>query len=229
MDADLQHPPAVIGEMIVAWQKGAVIVEAIPVVKEMPNRLKKGFTRLYYQLVGWLTDYPITRGANDFRLLDKKVVKLIQKSRETDLYIRGFSAWTGHRKAIVEYHQPDRKMGQSNYSYGKMMGLALQGITSSGIKPLRLAMLFGLVFSLLGFLFIFYVLYIALLTDRAVSGWASVMVSVLFFSGLQMLLMGILGEYLGKLFMNNKQRPGYIVADSNIVIHSNLCISNIEY
>jgi dolichol-phosphate mannosyltransferase len=216
MDADLQHPTSVLPLLIDKWLKGAYVVEAIPDLIETRNITKKLLSSFYYKLVSYLSDQPVRKGANDFRLMDKKLVNILRNGIERTVYLRGMFNWIGFKSEVVYYKQDIRRNGQTKYSLRKMLSLAINGITATSIKPLRLSSLLGLVFSMLGFCFIIYALYISLFTDKAVVGWASVIICVLFFSGLQMFMLGIIGEYLGKLFMENKRRPSYLIDSTNI-------------
>ena len=216
IDADLQQPPSLIPEMIIQWQKGAEIVEAIPIYTDSVSWFKRQSSYLFYYLLNKLTDYPVIKSANDFRLLDRKVANVIRGLPENHLYLRGLFSWMGFKHSYIKYDHLKRVNGDSQYSLNKMMKLALCGITSMSVKPLRLALIGGIIISITALCMTIWVFYVFFFTKQAVAGWASTLVSTLFLSGIQLFVTGIMGEYLGKLFIENKRRPNYIISKSNI-------------
>ena len=221
IDADLQQPPALIPDMIKKWEEGYDIVEAVRNDAHSLTWFKRISSKLYYNLLSRLSDYPVKNGISDFRLIDKKVAEIVKQLPENNLYLRGLFAWLGFRNAYINYNLQNRKNGTTKYSIHKMLHLASCGITSMSAKPLRFAMYMGLTVSGLAFIYAIYALYIAIFTEKAIAGWTSIIISVLFLSGIQLFVLGILGEYLGKLFMENKRRPTYIVSETNINIDTN--------
>lgn len=211
MDADLQHPPELIPEFIKMWESGFDVVNSKNCYSQNQSLLKRITSKSFYTLLNLLSDIKIESGTADFRLIDKKVLEELRKLNEQNLFIRGVIPWLGFKQYTFEYFPDERKFGKTKYTVRKMFSLALAGITSFSIKPLRISIFFGLVFSVLAIIYMLYALYIGLFTDKAIAGWTSVIVSVLFIGGLQLLMLGIIGEYLGKLFLENKKRPNYIV------------------
>ncbi len=217
MDGDLQHPPELIPEMIKKWQEGYDIVYTQRTDEEGIGIFKKITSALFYKLMNYLSDVSLEPGTADFRLLDKRVANVIKNSHEQGLFVRGFISWMGFKQYKITYRAASRHSGKTKYSIRKMLSFALNGITSFSIKPLRFSIVAGTLISALAFVYAIYAVILYLFfPEKAVPGWASVLVSVLFIGGIQLLFLGVLGEYLGKLFMQAKQRPGYIVKESSI-------------
>ncbi len=216
IDADLQQPPSIIPRMIDRWLGGSEIVEAIPIYANSVSWFKKHSSYLFYKLLDHLSDYRVVKSSNDYRLIDKKVAEVIRKLPENHLYLRGLYSWMGFGKAFEEYEHLKRINGKTHYPLHKMVRLALNGITSVSIKPLRLALVLGLFVSLIAFIIVIWALYLAFFTDKAIPGWTSTIVSTVFLAGMQLIVLGIMGEYLGKLFMENKRRPNYIILDKSM-------------
>jgi polyisoprenyl-phosphate glycosyltransferase len=211
MDADLQHPPELIPEFIKLWEEGFDVINSKNCYSQNQSLLKRITSKSFYALLNLLSYVKIESGTADFRLIDKKVLEQLRKLNEQNLFIRGVIPWIGFKQFTLKYFPDDRKFGKTKYTVKKMFSLAITGITSFSIKPLRISIFFGLVFSVIAIVYMFYALYIGLFTDKAIAGWTSVIVSVLFIGGLQLLMLGIIGEYLGKLFLENKKRPNYII------------------
>jgi len=216
MDGDLQHPPELIVRMIEKWQEGFEIVYTIRKDCEKISFIKRKTANIFYKLMSTLSDVNIPQGAADFRLLDKKIVEIIMKMNENNLFLRGLVSWVGFNQFAIEYEPEARFAGKTKYSLRKMISLAINGITSFSIKPLRLATILGSVIAVFSFIYGFYAIYIKVFTDEAMSGWTSLLVSVLFLAGIQLLTFGIMGEYIGKLFMESKRRPSFIIKEKNI-------------
>ena len=211
IDADLQQPPIIIPQMIDRWLRGAEIVEAIPIYTDSIGGFKKYTSYFYYWVLNKLSDYPVIKKSNDYRLIDRKVAEVLRQLPENHLYLRGLYSWMGFAKDFVEYDHLKRINGETHYPLGKMMKLALNGITSLSVRPLRLALVMGLVVSFSAFVIILWALYLAFYTDKTIPGWTSTIVSTVFLAGWQLIVLGIIGEYLGKLFIENKRRPNYII------------------
>jgi polyisoprenyl-phosphate glycosyltransferase len=211
MDADLQHPPELIDQMIGKWQEGHDIVYTVREDGTHVPFLKKGTARLFYTFINSISNIKLDRGVADFRLLDRAVVEVFRTINESSLFIRGMVSWVGFKQCAIKYMPNDRFSGESKYSIGRMVSFALDGMTSFSVKPLYLATIFGLVVSLLSFFYGLFAIYMHFFTNKVISGWTSVIVSVLFIGGIQLVMLGILGEYLGKLFIESKKRPIYIV------------------
>ena len=214
MDADMQHPPYFILQMIKEWEKGYDIVNAIRKEQAQPSTLKKYSSCLFYKLMNFLSDIPFSGGA-DFRLYDKSVVNILKSYNEESLFFRGYVAWIGFRQTDLYYEEQKRYAGKSNYTFRKMLNLALEGITSFSIRPLRLSIFLGIICIFITMIYALYVLYIYCFTNSAVPGWTSIILLVSFFGSTQLIVLGIIGEYLGKLFLETKKRPQYIVRKSD--------------
>ena len=205
MDGDMQHPPDLIPELIQQWALGYDIVYTIRKDhKEMPL-MKRKTSNMFYNLINNLSDIELEQGTADFRLMDKKVVEVFRAFKETDLFMRGLIKWMGFRQIGIEYDPAQRTKGKSKYTLKKMIRFALQGITSFSTRPLYLAAYLGFIFSVLSLLYVPYIIW-SYYFGHAISGWASMIATIAFFGGLQLMILGIIGMYLGKLFMQSKQR-----------------------
>mgnify|MGYP001627442931 CR=1 FL=1 len=215
MDGDLQHPPELIPQMLKKWDEEYDIVYTIRKDADNIPFLKKKTASLFYNMLNRLSDVQVETGAADFRLIDKKTFPVFRSFNERDLFLRGLSKWIGFRQIAIEYIPGDRNHGQSKYTYKKMVRFALQGITSFSTKPLYTAAYLGLFFSLTSLLYLPYSIY-SYYFGKPISGWTSLIVTISFFGGLQLMILGIIGLYLGKLFMQSKNRPNYIIRESNL-------------
>ena len=172
--------------------------------------------KAFYWLANRLSEVPIEEGTADFRLLDRKVVAAIKSFKESHLFLRGLIPTLGFKQVALDYEPAQRFSGHSKYSFSKMFQFAINGITSSSAKPLYFSIYLGLFFAFLAFVYGCYAIYISIFTDAAITGWTSLIASVLFIGGIQMILIGIVGIYLGKLFVQSKQRPTYIIKSSTL-------------
>lgn len=217
MDADLQHPPEVLPILIDKWKNGYDVVYTIRRDIENISKFKKITSSLFYKLINSLAEIEIKQGSADFRLLDKKVVSaLTNHITEYHLFYRGLVSWVGYKQIGIEYVPNKRFSGNSKYSLLKMLNFAINGITSFSIKPLKFATLLGLLLSILSGLYSLYVLGMSIFTDETVKGWTSVLLSILFIGGVNMILLGIIGEYIGKIYMQGKKRPHFLIKKTNI-------------
>jgi dolichol-phosphate mannosyltransferase len=216
LDADLQHPPALIPEMLTLWRSGAQVVYTRRQDKKNIGFFKKISAKAFYWLANRLSEVPIEEGTADFRLLDRKVVAAIKSFKESHLFLRGLIPTLGFKQVALDYEPAQRFSGHSKYSFSKMFQFAINGITSSSAKPLYFSIYLGLFFAFLAFVYGCYAIYISIFTDAAITGWTSLIASVLFIGGIQMILIGIVGIYLGKLFVQSKQRPTYIIKSSTL-------------
>ncbi len=217
MDADLQHPPALLPTFIQKWKEGYDIVYTQRVESDDLSFLKKQTSTGFYKLLNQLSEIELEAGTADFRLMDRKVVNIVKNSSESNLFLRGFIAWMGFKQHKIAYEPDARFSGTSKYTFKKMFALAINGITSFSIKPLQMATYLGASISLLSFLYGLYAIYAHIFTDKAETGWTSILTSILFIGGLQLLVLGIIGEYLGKVLMQTKARPDYLVRESSII------------
>jgi glycosyltransferase involved in cell wall biosynthesis len=215
MDGDLQHPPALIPTLIQQWEEGFDIVYTIRKDHQDIQYLKRKTSNLFYNVINNLSDIELEQGTADFRLMDKKVVQVFRSFSEMDIFMRGLIKWMGFNQIGIEYISALRSAGDSKYTVKKMVRFALQGITSFSTKPLYIAAYLGLFFSLCSLLYIPYILY-GFISGHVISGWASLIATIAFFGGLQLMILGIIGVYLGKLFMQSKHRPHYIIKETNL-------------
>jgi polyisoprenyl-phosphate glycosyltransferase len=216
MDGDMQHPPELIPALLKKWEEGNEIVYTIRKKDKSIPYLKRKLSYAFYSFLNNISDTKVVAGAADFRLIDKSVVEILKKMEEYDLFIRGMVNWIGFKQYAIEYCPGIRNNGQSKYSFKKMFRFGIQGITSFSDKPLYLAAYLGFLFSAASSLYLPYAL-ISYFFGKAISGWASIIVTVSFFGGLQLMILGIIGIYLGRLFMQSKKRPVYITKESNIL------------
>ena len=215
LDADLQHPPELIAEMINLWQKGYKIVSTKRKEHKSTGFLKKISSTIFYKIINALSEVKIEKGAADFRLLDKNVIKELKKLNENILFYRGLIPWLGFSQVQLEYAAAPRFSGKTKYSFSRMLHFASDGITSFSVKPLKISIYLGFIIAFIAFIYILYALYVAIFTQDVVPGWTSTIISVLFIGGIQLVMIGILGNYLGKLFIENKKRPNYIIKERN--------------
>lgn len=216
MDADLQHPPELLPEFLSLWEAGNEVVYAIRKEKNVhASFFSQVNSRIFYKTVNLLSDVKLENGISDFRLLDRKVVNVITDLKEEHPFFRGLIKWVGFKQVAVPYVPNARYTGNTTYSRKALFKLAAHGITSFSTKPLTLAIYLGFFFSLLSVLYIPYALISKFVLGIATSGWASIIVTIAFFGGLQLMILGIIGLYQGKAFMQAKQRPQYIIRETN--------------
>lgn len=215
MDGDMQHPPELLLPMLEKYEQGYDVVYTIRKQHEDIGYIKQKTSSMYYTLLNKLSEVQVENGAADFRLLTQQVLHIIRNMPEQDLFFRGIIKWIGFKQIAIEYNPKLRANGSTKYTYKKMFTLALNGILSFSKKPLYLAAYLGIGFSALSLLYIPYIT-ISLIYGVTISGWASVIATITFFGGLQLLLLGVIGLYIGRLFMQSKQRPLYIIKESNL-------------
>lgn len=215
LDADLQHPPEMFKQMLAKWEEGYEVVYTRRQEDKRQSFKKRKTSTYFYKLLNSLSSIEIEPGTADFRLLDRRAVNVFKDFKENDLFIRGLVKWLGFRQFAIDYIPEERFAGASKYNLKRMMRLAVQGVTSLSTKPLHVAVFLGFFFSFAALLYVPYVLY-AFYTGESVSGWASLITTVAFFGGLQLIILGIIGIYIGKMFMQTKNRPNYIIRSSNL-------------
>jgi glycosyltransferase len=215
MDADLQHPPALIPTLIRKWEEGAQVVATLRTYPEEISKKKRKSSQQFYKLLNLLSDIEIKEGSADFRLLDQAVVEVIRHMRENEPFLRGMVPWVGFTQVYVPYTAQARYAGETKYTIKKMFQLALSGVTSFSVKPLYFAVFLGFFFSLLSVLYVPYVIY-SFLNGSEISGWASLIMTIVFFGGLQLIILGIIGVYIGKIFTQTKERPAYIIQEKHL-------------
>lgn len=210
VDADLQDPPELLPQMMQAMDQGADVVYGQRSSRKGESWFKRATAGIFYRLLRHLTDVEIPVDSGDFRLVTRRVVDLLADMPEQYRFLRGMVSWIGMRQVAVRYDRDERRAGRSSYPLGRMLRLAVDAITGFSTRPLRIASLIGLGFGFLGLLGIAYAL-VGWAIGRTVPGWTSVMVVVMMLGGIQLFVIGILGEYLGRLYMEAKRRPLYII------------------
>lgn len=216
LDSDLQHPPQLIPELLQKWEEGYESVVTKRLDHDSISAFKKTTSSMFYQLTNRLSDVKLENGVADFRLLDRKVVDALKNFSEDQIFLRAVIQWLGFKQSIIEYKAGERVAGVSKYTIKKMFSFALSGITAFSVKPLRFSIYFGIIIAMIAFAYGAYALVIFAFTDQSIPGWTSILMSVLFIGGLNLLMLGIIGEYLGKLFIENKKRPNYIISETDL-------------
>ncbi len=213
MDVDLQDPPEILPQMIAKWREGFEIVYGVRSDRASDSLPKRLTADLYYRAHNWLSNDKIPEHAGDFRLLDRKVVDAIKAMPERNRFMKGLFAWAGFKQASVTYSRAPRTTGESKFRYWHLWTFALDGITSSSTVPLRIWSYLGGLVALFALAFAMFIAVRTLVFGIDVPGYASLIVSVLFLGGLQLLSLGILGEYVGRILTETKQRPLYVIRD----------------
>lgn len=215
IDADLQDPPELIEKMIELWQKGAKIVYAKRKERKGESFFKLITAKIFYKLINFLSDTPIPDNVGDFRLLDKSVVEYLKNLKEKPEFLRGLVAWPGFKTEYIYFKREPRLSGKTHYTLTKMINLALEGITSFSTKPLRLSAYFGFFVSLFAVLTVFFKSIEHFVFKRGdwLPGWASLFFSIVFLGGVQLIMIGVLGEYLAKIYKEIQNRPNYLIKE----------------
>lgn len=213
IDSDLQDPPEVIPRMIEEWKQGNQVVFAVRTEREGETAFKKATASFFYRLIRKITSVDIPVDTGDFRLMDRKVVDALKQMREQKRFMRGLSVWVGFKQTGVGYKRDARKAGETKYPLRKMLKFAMDGITAFSYLPLQLATYFGFAIAMLSVIGIVAVIILRLMTGNELAGQATTLVTVLFLGGVQLICLGIIGEYLGRIYDEVKRRPLYIVAD----------------
>lgn len=211
LDADLQDPPALIGDMIARWQGGADVVLARRIDRHVDSLLKRKTAEWFYRLHNRLSDIEIPENVGDFRLMDRAVVNAMKKLPEQQRFMKGLFAWVGFRTVVLEYTRQERVAGQSKFSGWKLWNFAMEGITSFSTAPLRVWTYIGLIGALLTLLYALFIVGRTLISGIDVPGYASLLVAILFIGSLQLISLGILGEYIGRIYLESKRRPTYLI------------------
>ncbi len=214
LDADLQHPVELIPEMIEKWKNGAEVVYTKRKDVSLPW-FKRTTSKLFYRIINTLSQIKLEDGVADFRLLDQKVIHALRAYKESNLFIRGLIPALGFRQESIDYTPHKRFAGETKYSFSKMLRFALTGLTSLSAKPLYFSIYFGVFFAMLAFIYGLYAIYVFAFGHEAIPGWTSIIASILLIGGIQLIMIGIIGIYLGKVFAQSKGRPNYIIAEKN--------------
>ena len=214
MDGDMQHPPELLPQLIARWEEGFEIVQTVRLTTEGVSFFKRATSKYYYRLLNLLTDVEIQEGGSDFRLMDRKAVLALRRYREHARFIRGMVGALGFRRTTVDFVAQARYAGISKFSLRRMISFALDGIFAYSIKPLRTALYAGIVSALLAVVLFLHVL-VETLRGETVPGWSTIVVCSLFFGGMQMMMLGVCGEYIARILQEVKNRPLYLVACEN--------------
>jgi len=214
IDADLQDPPSVILQMIEKWKEGYDVVYGRRLKRKGETAFKKLTAKMFYRLLRSMTTVDIPVDTGDFRLIDRRVCDVLRSLKEKNRYVRGLVSWVGFKQTAVEYVREERFAGETKYPLKKMISFAADGITSFSYKPLKLAIYLGMAVSVGSFIYLIIVIFQKLFTDSTQTGWASTVAILLFFNGIMLMLMGIIGEYIGRIYDETKDRPLYIVQEA---------------
>lgn len=213
IDADLQDPPELIPDMIKCWEDGYDDIYARRRSRNGESWLKKSTSKLYYRILQRVTRVPVQEDTGDFRLLDRRVVESLKQFRESQRNTKALFSQVGYRKKEILYDRDPRAAGETKWNYIRLLDLAISGITSFTTMPLRFASILGIVISFVAFVYIFYLIVRPLFGFETGSGYSSLMAAILFLGGVQLLSLGIIGEYVGRIFNETKQRPLYLVEE----------------
>ena len=222
IDADLQDPPELIPEMISYWEQGYDDVYAKRKSRKGESWLKKFTSKMYYKTLQSVTNIQIQKDTGDFRLLDRRCVEALKQFRESQRYTKGLFSWIGYNKKEILYDRDPRAAGKTKWNYKKLIDLSIDGITSFTTSPLRWSAIIGIVISIIGFVYMLAIILKTIIHGIDVPGYASTMVVILFIGGIQLIFLGIIGEYLGRAFYESKNRPIYFVDRYNEEKEKNL-------
>ncbi len=214
MDCDLQHPPEVILKLIKKWEEGYDVVYTRRLPSGNLSWVKRKTSSLFYSLMDKISDLKLESGTADFRLMNRNVLDAFAHLNESELFIRGLVKWAGFRQTAIDYEPRERHSGETKYNLKKMLSFAFRGITAFSVRPLQMIAYLGIFLFLISMILVPYAL-VSYLMGKAVSGWTSLMISVIFFGSLQLLMTGVLGLYISKLVIQSKQRPHYFIRDTN--------------
>lgn len=213
IDADLQDPPELIPEMLKYWEEGYDDVYAKRRSRAGESWLKKATSELFYKILQKSTNIPIQQDTGDFRLLDKRCIEALRQFREADRYTKGMFSWIGYRKKEILYDRDPRAAGETKWNYAKLTNFAIDGITSFTTAPLRISTVLGLLVSFAAFVYILYLVVRTIAFGTDLAGYPSMMAVILFLGGVQLLSLGVIGEYIGRIFNETKNRPLYFVEE----------------
>ncbi len=216
IDADLQDPPELILEMSKKMDEGYEVVYAKRKARKGESWLKLFTAKLFYRILKAITSVNIPVDTGDFRIMDRKIVDVLKQMPEQNKFLRGQISWIGFNQTFVEYERNERNAGETGYTYKKMIRFALDGITGFSNFPLKFASICGFIVSGIAFVIMMYALYTRFITKDYIEGWTSIIISVLFLGGIQLISIGIIGEYISRLSSNTRKRPLYIIRESNI-------------
>ena len=213
MDADLQHPPHVIPQILQYWQEGYEDVYAKRNDRGKESWLRRKLTLAYYKLLQKSAKIDVLPNVGDFRLLDRKCVDALKTMRESERYTKGLYCWMGFKKKEITFDQGERYAGKSSFNFSRLMGLAVNGITSYTVAPLRISTILGFIVSICAFIYMLYVLIKTCIMGDPVQGFPTLVILILFLGGVQLLAIGIIGEYLARIYQETKHRPVYLISE----------------
>ena len=211
IDADLQDPPELIGEMVRVWQQGADVVNMKRSSRQGETWFKKASAAWFYKVINWLSEVHIPENVGDFRLLSRRAVDALNQLPESNRFMKGLFAWIGYKQVVVEYVRHPRAAGETKWPYFKLLNFAIEGITGFSVVPLRLASYAGFLTAFSAFVYALFLLVKTLTIGDSVKGFPTLILTILILGGLQLMAMGIIGEYLGRLFMESKRRPLFLI------------------
>ncbi|MFT5082506.1 MAG: glycosyltransferase involved in cell wall biosynthesis [Lentisphaeria bacterium] len=211
IDADLQDPPEIIGDMVERWRQGAQVVFAKRASRKSDSMVKRQTAHLFYKVFNRISDTFIPENVGDFRLLDRRVVDVIKQLPEKDRFMKGLFSWPGFKSVTIEFDRQEREQGQSKFNYWKLWNFAISGITSFSTMPIRMGTYLGMFIAILSFIYGVVVITKTVISGVDVPGYASIIVIILFLGGIQLFFMGLLGEYIGRIYKEVKNRPLYVV------------------
>ncbi|MBY7124966.1 glycosyltransferase family 2 protein [Bacillus sp. 16GRE42] len=214
IDADLQDPPEVIPELIAKWEEGYEVVYAKRKQRKGETWFKLLTAKYFYKFLNYMSDIDIPKDTGDFRIIDRKVADVFNQMTERNRFIRGMMSWVGFRQTYVEYERDERFAGETKYPLKKMIKFASDGIIAFSTKPLRIVMTLGLLSVLISIIVLLYTITVKIIGTGTQTGWASIMVAITFFSGIQLLGLGIVGQYIARIYDESKNRPIYIVKEA---------------
>jgi dolichol-phosphate mannosyltransferase len=227
MDADFEHPPALIPELVAAWRGGAKVVTTCrdDAAADL-SAMKRRTSNLYYRLLNAVGDVRIEPGSADYMLLDRVAVDAVNAIKDQDLFLRGLVRWLGFPLVTIPYSRGERRHGRSKFSLPRMVDLAVAGIAAHSVKPLRFAIWLALGFAVIGLLFLVYSVISFVVVRHTVAGWTSIMAAIAIFSAAQLLVLGIVGEYVGRILHETRRRPSYIVAETEQDMRAAAALTN---
>lgn len=213
MDADLQHPPELIHEMIKYWEEGYDDIYAKRRIRKGESVIKRYTAKKFYKILGKVSRIPIQEDTGDFRLISRRFIDELKKIRESQRYTKGMFSWVGLKKKEIYFDSEARIAGETKWSYGKLIDLAVEGVTSFTVMPLKISMILGMGIGIVSFVYLSYIIIKTLIFGVDTPGYASIICVILFMGGIQLFSLGIIGEYLGRVFMETKNRPLYVVEE----------------
>jgi glycosyltransferase involved in cell wall biosynthesis len=215
IDADLQDPPELIPEMVKWWEQGYEDVYAKRKSRGKESWLRKRLSMMFYRMLQQSSRFDVLKNVGDFRLLDRRCINALKRMRESERYTKGMFSWIGFKKKEIEFDRGDRHAGKSSWNYRQLFSLAIDGITSFSTLPLRISTIAGFIVSILALIYMLVVFFRALIWGNPVEGYPSLLVIMLFLGGIQLLSLGIIGEYIGRIYNETKNRPDYLVDEHN--------------